>query len=55
MKKDADRKKQPFYKLEPGDSFVTELGVMRVVLDARTPDDFGFTIVDKSSKDQFKE
>ena len=51
VKGKADRKKQPFYKLEPGDSFVTELGIMRVILDARIPDDFGLTIVDKSSKD----
>jgi len=55
VKGEVDRKKQPFYKLEPGDSFVTELGVMRVILDGRIPDDFGLTIVDKSSKDQFKE
>lgn len=42
----------PMPKLQPGDCFVTDLGVVKVVKDERVGDDFGKTLVSSDIKNQ---
>ena len=46
---------QPFHQLQPGELFITEFGVVQVLVDNRLPNDFGSTLVGENEKQASKE